>query len=159
MSQAASGRTAEEWLPPVAFYFNVEFHGESTVPDTAFREVSGLSVELDTEQVREGGENNFVYQLPTSFKHGRLVLKRTLEPLDNALEQWIRDNLENGFAKGWKPMHISVSLLDQDSKLKAQWLCSNAYPVKWEVSTLNAQQNELLIESLELNYNTLVRGK
>ncbi len=159
MSATASDRTAEQWLPPVAFYFNVEFHGEPAVPDTAFREVTGLSVEVDTEQVREGGENNFVHQLPTGLKHGRLVLKRTLETLDNALEKWIRDNLESGFAKGFQPRHISVSLLDQEGKLKAQWLCSHAYPVKWEVSALNAQQSELLIESLELNYNTLVRGK
>lgn len=146
------------WAPPVTFYFKVEFHGGEDIPDTSFSEVSGLSTELETEVLREGGENNFVHNLPVRLKQGRLELKRALEPLDNKLESWVQKNLESGFASGFCPLNISITLLDSSGGPMAQWLCNNAYPVRWEVSTFDARKNELAIETLALNYNMLSRG-
>lgn len=48
--------------PPVAFYFNVTFEG---LIETSFQEVSGLQLEMETETIKEGGENSFSYQVPT----------------------------------------------------------------------------------------------
>lgn len=33
----------------------------------------------------------------------------------------------------------------------------NAYPVKWDISALNSQKNELVIETLEMAYTNLIR--
>lgn len=147
-----------EWAPPVAFYFKVEFFGGDPIPDTSFSEVSGITTELETEPLKEGGENSFVHQLPLRLKQGRLVLKRALEPLENELEKWVRNNLEAGFAKGFQPLNISIILINSKGEPLAQWMCDNVYPVKWEISTLDALKNELVIETLELNYNTITRG-
>lgn len=153
-----STSSKDTWAPPVAFYFRVEFHGGNNIPDTSFAEVAGLSVELETEALREGGENNFVHNLPLRLKQGRLVLKRALEPLDNKLENWVMRNLEGGFSQGFSPLNISILLMDGSGSPLAQWMCDNAYPVKWEISSLDARKNELVIETLELSYNTLTRG-
>ncbi|MDL2322908.1 phage tail protein [Bacteroidales bacterium OttesenSCG-928-A17] len=147
------------WSPPVAFYFQVEFHADPKIPDMAFLEVSGLSMEMETESLKEGGQNDFTYQLPVRSKQGRLILKRSLNEMSNTLEQWIKNNLESGLSKGFTPLNVTVSLINQDGSPVAQWLCDNAYPVKWEISPFNAMKNELVIESLELNYNILSRGK
>lgn len=163
MSQAVNPTEKKDeksiWSPPVAFYFRVEFHSDPKIPDTAFTEVSGLSVELETESLKEGGQNDFTYQLPVRGKQGKLILKRALTEMDNTLVKWVRGNLESGFSKGFTPLNITVSLMDDTGSPAAQWLCDSTYPVKWEISSLNAQKNELVIESLELNYNILSRGK
>lgn len=145
------------WAPAVAFYFRVTFHGEPSISDTNFKEVSGLTVDMDVETVKEGGENNFTHQLPLRLKHNRLVLKRALAKMDNDLEKWVKDNLENGFSIGFTPRNITITLLDSDGKPFSQWLCSNAYPAKWDLSVLDAEKNALVIETLELNYNLLSR--
>lgn len=41
--------------PPTAFYFNVQFLAPFPIPDMAFLEVSGLTMELETIEIEEGG--------------------------------------------------------------------------------------------------------
>lgn len=145
------------WDPPVSFYFRVVIQGVPLIPDTDFLEVSGLKVELELENIEEGGENNFIYQVPKRVKHSNLILKRALEPLSNALEIWIQQSLEGGFVEKIKPRNLVIYLMDSKGKALRCWWCSNAYPVKWEVSNFNAQENKLAIETLELCYNLLER--
>ena len=65
--------------PPVGFHFRVEFGLDGAGDqDSRFQEVGGLSAELGTEELQEGGENRFVHRLPTLPKYGNLVLKRGL---------------------------------------------------------------------------------
>lgn len=148
-----------EWVPPVSFYFRVVIQGSPKIPDTDFLEVSGLKMELQVEEMKEGGQNDFIYSVPKTVKHGNLILKRALEPLSNSLETWIKDTMEGGFAKKIKPRNIVVYLMDAQGKALRCWWCSNAYPVKWEVNTFNAKANELAIETLELCYGLLERKK
>lgn len=104
------------WVPPVSFYFRVVIQGSPKIPDTDFLEVSGLKIEMQVEELKEGGQNDFVHSIPKMVKHGNLVLKRALEPLDNSLETWIKDTLEGGFAKKIKPRNIVVYLRDAEGK-------------------------------------------
>jgi len=55
--------------PPVGFHFRVVFSGigDSDV-DSRFQSVSGLSMELETETVKEGGENRYEHVLPVRSK-------------------------------------------------------------------------------------------
>ena len=69
------------YIPPCGFYFRVEFVGIDGMEDDKeqrFQEVSGLSFEVETEELKEGGENRFVYKLPKRTKYPNLVLKRGL---------------------------------------------------------------------------------
>ena len=146
-----------EWSLPVAFYFRVKFL-EDSIPDTDFSEVSGILSELELEPLKEGGVNNFAYQLPTRVKHNNLILKRALQPLSNGLETWVKKNIDEGISNGFTPLDIAVSLMDHSGNIIHQWLCGNAYPVKWEISPLGGNKNEIVIETLELNYNILSRS-
>lgn len=146
------------YLAP-AFYFRVEFIGRSsstdnsTVADNSFLEVSGLSAELESEPVKEGGENRFVHQLPTRVKYPKLSLKRGIAGMNSPLVSWCKDVLEGGFVKPIRPMEMSVRLLDREGDPLRVWSIINAYPVKWEVEAFNSTKNELAIEKIELNYN------
>ena len=61
---------------PVGFHFKVEFTGiETTQNDHQFQSVSGLSIDLETEEIAEGGENRFKHKIPVRTKFPNLVLK------------------------------------------------------------------------------------
>ena len=60
------------YYPPGAFHFKVEFNGVTgTDNDTEqrFQEVSGLSFDIETEELKEGGENRFTWKLPKRAAH------------------------------------------------------------------------------------------
>ncbi|MEO0408411.1 MAG: phage tail protein, partial [Cyanobacteria bacterium P01_A01_bin.135] len=65
--------------PPVSFFFDVIFQevpfGKDAV-ETRFQSVTGLSVDMQTETLKEGGENRFEHILPVRTKYSPLVLKR-----------------------------------------------------------------------------------
>jgi T4-like virus tail tube protein gp19. len=48
-------------------------------------------------------------------------------------------------------------LLDAGHFPLNNWSVLNAYPVKWDISALNSQKNELVIETLEMAYTNLIR--
>ena len=62
------------YYPPWGFYYKVEFELSSEPNDARFQSVSGLSVEYDTEEYKEGGENRFTHKLPVRTKFSDLVL-------------------------------------------------------------------------------------
>jgi len=54
-----------------------------------FNRVSGLSVNLEPEEIAEGGENRFKHKLPIRTKYANLVLKRGLL-IDSGVIEWCR---------------------------------------------------------------------
>ncbi|MEM9885304.1 MAG: phage tail protein [Bacteroidota bacterium] len=141
--------TATEYYPPVGFHFRVEFQDiESQTIDTYFQEVSGLSFDIETETVKEGGENRFTYQLPTRTKYPNLVLKRGLFT-DSSLISWVNDAVETMEVQ---LATVIVTLLNEQHEPLQSYRCVNAWPQKWSLSNFNAQNSELVVETLELVY-------
>lgn len=140
-----------ENYPPVSFHFVVSFNGISgKTVDTQFQSVSGLSVEIETEQVKEGGENRFTHQLPVRANYTDLVLKRGLAK-DSDLIDWFRNAIENMIIH---PVTIDISLLNEEHEPLVSWNIVHAWPKKWSLSDLDAEQNAIAIETLELHYRT-----
>lgn len=142
------------WDLPVAFYFMVEIEAE----EVAFKEVSGLNVEMETEAVTEGGLNTCQLYLPKQMKHGNLVLKRGLLPLKSSLISWVKEVLEGDFTKQVMPKEIIIKLLNEKDDPVYSWTCKTAFPVKWEVDSLDSEKNSVLIETLEFSYASLKRS-
>jgi len=140
--------------PPVAFYFTLSFEGESG--ESSFKEVSGISMEMDTEEIAEGG-NSYKHRVPTSVKFSNLVLKRGLVPKDSAIVQWCSDTLESGLSTGITTKSITVSLLDEEANPLSTWNFQNAWPVKWSVSDFHSMNNEIAIETLEFSYSAFTK--
>jgi len=138
---------------PVGFYFKVTFTGVTGAYEGDFQEVTGINVKLDTEVLKEGGENRFVHRLPNPPKYDNLVLKRGLL-LSSSLITWVRDAVEN-FTFTTKT--IVVSLLDETATPLASWSFSNAYPVSLKVSDLKSTDNAIACESIELAYDYFQR--
>jgi phage tail-like protein len=138
--------------PPSAFYFKLEFSSPYGKGDTSFQEVSGIGAEIVTEEVAEGGENWYVYQVPKSIKYPRLVLKRGIAPKDSPLVMWCKSLLENGFPAPVDYRSIKVFLMNEKKEPTGAWTFENAYPVKWNIDPFNSTKNEVAIETIELVY-------
>ncbi len=134
---------------PVGFYFSIAFDG---VEQGFFQEVSGLSNEMNVEEVVAGDENRFKYRLPTTASYKNLVLKRGIFSSTSSLLKWCIDTIDGGLATLIETKNITIRLLDQNGVVSMQWVFKNAYPVKYSVSDLKSQENEVLIETLELTY-------
>jgi phage tail-like protein len=140
--------------PPMAFYFSVKFTGMTDTIDSSFQEVSGLKATFGLEERQEGGENRFVHRVPTPPKFENLVLKRCLMP-NSQLDKWCSDAINNFKLS---PLDIHISLLGAgDHKILASWHVVHAFPISWELSTLNNDTNELAIETLTLHYRHFQR--
>ena len=137
--------------PPVGFHFRVVFSGigDSDV-DSRFQSVSGLSIELETETVKEGGENRYEHVLPVRSKFPLLVLKRGLVSNSDLLKKWCNDAFQSLIIK---PVDITVSLLNEEHEPLMTWNIKHAWPRKWNLSDLDAEKSELAIESFELQYH------
>lgn len=145
------------YYPPVGFHFKVEVSGlPPNANDVRFTEVGGLSMEMGTEEVAEGGENRFVQKYPTRARYPELTLKRGLLTSSEILT-WIRASIEDYQVR---PKDLDVTLLNDAHQPLLTWHVVNAYPTKWSVSDLNASSNAVVIESLQLFYQrfTLDRG-
>jgi phage tail-like protein len=138
-----------QYNPPVGFHFKVEFGlnglGDS---DVRFQEVAGLTAEIGVEELSEGGENRYTHRLPTKAKYANLVLKRGML-VNSSLIQWFKDAVEN-FT--FSPVDVQVTLLDETHQPLSAWSFQKAYPVKWVISDLKAQENALVVETIELAY-------
>lgn len=140
---------SDRYYPPVGFHFKVEVLGLTPNDnDVRFTEVSGLSRELATEEMGEGGENRFMQKYPTRVKYPELVLKRGLFPGSEIL-RWIRECIEDLVIE---PKNVDVKLLNEEHDPLLTWHLVNAYPTKWAVSDLNSTNNAVVIETLQLYY-------
>lgn len=137
--------------PPVGFYFMVTFLVGGFVPnllDIRFQRVSGLTSTIETMEVHEGGENLFVNRLPTRVTYDNLVLERGMvigSPLN------VEFNVAMSTLK-FMPGNVLVMLLNEKDIPIASWLFQETYPVKWSVSDLNAAQNAVVIDTMELAF-------
>jgi phage tail-like protein len=141
--------------PPLAFRFGVFFFAGGVVPnpvDILFQKVSGIGSKVNTVPVEEGGQNLYTQSLPEKIQHDNLVLERGLvifSPLS------IEFNLAmSGFQ--FAPSNVLVNLLNDTGLPVAAWLFLNAYPVKWSVSDLDADNNAVVVEHLELSYQHML---
>lgn len=138
--------------PPSAFYFKVVFGSGSEGVDSSFQDVSGISSEMSTEDLFEGGENRFVHKLPTAIKQGNLELKRGIAPASSPLVIWCQEIMEGDFIAAIVPRTISVYLLNENAEPIRGWTFANAFPIKWEVEGFNSTKNEVAIEKIVFSY-------
>ena len=137
-----------DYYPPWGFYYKVEFGISTDRNDVRFQTASGLSVEYDMEEYKEGGENRFTHKLPVRTKYADLVLKRGMVT-DSSVIKWCLDAFRD---RVFEPTDVNVILMNEKAEPLRTWKVAHAIPKKWLVSDLNANENSLVIETIELTY-------
>jgi len=136
------------YYPPVGFHFKVEFMGIGNDNDSRFLSVSGLTVEYETESFKEGGENRFEHKLPVRTKYNDISLKRGMNVHSDVIK-WCKDAFEN---RELLTATIIISLLNEKHEPLKVWEVIDAWPKKWSVSDFNAQENSIVVETIDLSY-------
>lgn len=142
--------------PPVGFYFLVTFlskDGSFNPLDIRFQKVSGFSSTMETQELKQGGENLVTLKLPTHISYDNLVLERgmqVLSPLSGTFDQALS-------TMSFRPSNVLVMLLNAADIPVASWLFQDAYPLKWSESDLDATQSAIVIETMELTYGRMQR--
>ena len=131
--------------PLTSFRFLVEI---DNLVVGGFSEISGLQVETEIEEYREGGNNTFVHKLPKFSKYPNLTLKRGLTD-STVLWNWYQEVVSGTIER----KNGSIILLDYAGSEKWRWNFIQAYPVKWGGPDLKADSNTFAIETLELAHN------
>ncbi len=119
---------------------------DATIPDTSTEAVD----------YREGTDAPNSRKLSGLTKFGNITLKRGLtDSMD--LYNWRKSVQQKGALNNRK--NLSIILVDEEGKDKAQWDIVEAWPVKYDVSALSAKGNEVSIESIELVHEGITRVK
>lgn len=137
-----------DYYPPWGFYYRVEFGVSKNKNDVRFQTVSGLSVEYDMEEFKEGGENRFTHKLPVRTKYSDLVLRRGMLTGSEVVNWFLKAFRDRDF----EPTDITITLMNEKSDPLQVWKVVHAVPKKWSISDLNASESSLVIETLELTY-------
>jgi phage tail-like protein len=134
--------------PYAAFNFLVEVEGLLV---GGFSEVSGLQIETELQDYREGGQNGYIHRLPGPMRYPQnLTLKRGLTDIDT-LWAWQQD-----VAKGtFKRRNGTIYLLSRLGIPTMWWDFQDAYPVKWTGPDFRAESNTLAFETIELAHRGL----
>ena len=137
------------YYPPVGFHFRVDIDGITTGDkEVSFQEVSGINASVGEMTFNEGGENRFVHRLPDRVSYEKLVLKRGMLT-GSKMIAWFKDAVESF---SFDPKTVTVTLLNSEHDPLEAWSFIQAYPVKWSISGFNAQNNEIVIETVELSF-------
>lgn len=127
--------------------FMVEING---LPIAGFSEVSGLEVSIETDTIKEGG-CPFPYTIYTGVSYSELVLSRGLGMIPFYL--WIKDVAEGKTGRVDIIVHLIEDIPGPIPIPTKTWLFTDAFPVKWSVSSLNAMDGEVVIEEITMTHH------
>ena len=110
-----------------------------------FSECSGLQSEIEVEDHRENGVNEYTHKLPKGTKYGNITLKRGFVDSDEPWK-WYQNVMAG---KPNQRKNLSIIIMDSLGNPKHQWDIREALPIKWSTSEFKAEGGTILIETLE----------
>ncbi len=134
--------------PLPKFHFQVEWGGSKI----GFTEVSGLDVEREVIEYREGSSKEYSkLKQPGLTKFSNISLKRGSFASDNEFYDWWNSiKLETVERRD-----VTISLLNEEHSPVMVWKVKNAWPLNIKSTDLKADDNGIAIESMELVHEGL----
>ncbi|KAA1248057.1 phage tail protein [Aquimarina sp. RZ0] len=137
---------AEYPLPK--FHFQVEWGGTKI----GFQEVSGLDVEIEPLEYRDGANPEYSkINMPGMIKYTDVTLKRGVFKSDNDYFNWWNTVKLNTIER----RDITISLLNENHEPEVIWKIKNAWPMKIQSTDLKGEGNEIAIETMMLKHEGL----
>ncbi len=110
-----------------------------------FNECSGLEMSLQVEEYKEGGNNGQLLKFPTRVTWTNITLKKGIGA-GQTLWDW-----HYGFSQGTGRRRDGVIVLLNDLHVPNNiWYFRRGLPVKYTAPAMNATQNNVAIESIEI---------
>ena len=121
-----------------------------SVTQAGFSEVAIGETTIDAVEYREGTDPPHVRKLPGLTRYGNITLKWGLTVGGSALDlyKWHND-VSTGQVKD-RRKKVVIVVQDEAGGDAARFVITDAWPLKYATSDLNAKGNEVMIELLEL---------
>jgi len=117
-----------------------------------FHECTGLEMEFEVFQWPEGGNAEFIHQLPGRMRYPPLSLSRGLTD-QAALQTWFWSTRQEPQLK-----EVSIELKTADGQVARSWTFADAFPVRWRGPRIAAAASGMAIESLDIVHSGLKMG-
>lgn len=120
-----------------------------------FSEISGLEVTVETEEIKEGGQNSFVHRVPGRMTWPNIRLKRGITQTDSLL-QWLQKSSGEGFAGNGNKLQRStaaITLVGPAGERLRSWEFDGAFPVKWTGPNFAVSSSDMAVEELEITHH------
>ena len=127
--------------PYASFNFIVDIQGMRA----GFSEVGGLSTETDIIEYREGNEDITVRKIPGKRKYANISLKRGFTNSKD-LWEWRKKVMEGKTQR----LPGTITLLNESRKAALVWKFYEAWPAKWAGPAMNAKNNDIAIEEMDI---------
>jgi phage tail-like protein len=128
--------------PITSFNFIIKVDGVTA----GFSEVGGLSTETDIIEYRTGDQDISMTKQPGKAKYGNISLKRGYAVNGKDLWNWRKSVIEGRTIR----KSGTITLLDEARKPALVWRFYEAWPNKWSGPAMNAKNNDVAIEEMEL---------
>jgi len=135
--------------PASAFRFTVKFDAMEPI---GFSDCTGLQSEVEVLEYAEGGLNTHTWKLSGRSKQGNVTFKRGI--VDKLTWEWFRKIATGDF----ESRNCTIYVHDPSGANDVlEFQLADAFPAKWQGPDLNANQNNLAIESMEVAHQGLTR--
>ncbi|MFK0236696.1 phage tail protein [Streptomyces vinaceus] len=131
--------------PGSTIWFTLTIDGESL---GFFNGCQGLASQVEVEHRQEGGNNGFVWHLPTRVTFPTIRLTRPLTPDTSKVAKWI-----SSVQTGIKRPTAQIAALRADGSLVARWGLIDVLPVSWQGPVLDPASPAVATEVLEIAHH------
>ncbi len=124
------------------FRFMVQAGGSA--PLGVFTECTLPTIEWTMKEVKEGGVNDYVHQLPGMRKKATLTLKNGIG--DTELYDWCTKTMMMQFER----KSLTITMMNVAGKSLMKWNLIDVLPSKWTAPALKSDDNTIAIQTIEL---------
>ncbi len=148
----AAAQPAGTYVDPYrAFNFKIEIQG---VTEGHFTEVCGLGAKVTPISYREAGNSQVVHYVPGRVEYSAITLRYGVTRSKDLFE-WFKTGVKGQLQR----KNLSIVMVDGDGTTEVmRWNVVNAWVTEWLGSVLNANSQEVAIESVTLVCESLDRA-
>ena len=103
------------------------------------------------EQREEGGNNDFVWQIPTRLKYTNVKLTRPVCHQTSDVIRWLA-SMTNRVT----PQTATIKAMTAERTVVAEWNLFGVIPVRWTGPSLNVDSPKVATETIELAHHGFV---
>lgn len=136
---------------PTALNFRIVFSGldDPRKEDTSFQSINGLHIFFNNSAGDESSQEARGFP-----QYSPLILRRAARSFHtSALSRWLFSYFSK---REEKPLPWAViEVLDENQYPVMTWVVHNLVPISWKLDELNAEKNDILMETIELEYKDI----
>jgi phage tail-like protein len=132
--------------PAVTVCFNIQIDDK---PFGSFTTCEGLGVEVAIEKREEGGNNDFVYQLPGRISYPNIKFSRPINDESSKVVQWLSEMSATKIQRHT----ATIEARSLDETVVCTWNLMGVILVRWTGPQFNADGPKVATETLELAHH------